>query len=728
MKSSRSSNKLGVIVSIVAIALCVVLITGSTFSLFTGSTDSDIVISAGKIELTADLNDDTFALSSLGVAQPGKTFANGGTATLAGADLTLENVTPGDKAEFDIVVDNDSTVLIQYRITWTITGELAQYLVTNVDNGTSQWAEWAPITDAENTKTHHVSIELPKEVNNDAFNDSAEITFYLEAVQANATGLYSSDAYVSTADGLQAALDAGATEITLNESVELTETLVIPTAPATYSLRSTPATVIDLNGKTITAAASIADSENCALIMNRGNLVITNGTINVENATAIRNHGATANLVLENMTVTQTGSDVPSEWLASAVFTSGGATTVIENGTYTGVSSAVTVATSGGNLTINGGTFTAEKTAARVDSWSYNSVLTINDGTFNSANKALYADGYKYVTVNGGTFNATIDSTYTNIDIKGGTFNVSIKQPGGHQNYYNISGGTFVDDLSVSISNNTKVNHVVTDNGDGTYTVAMTAEEAKEMIAAGETVTLDGVFDFGGETIAIPSGTAIVGGIIKNAHLTSADDNSISFNGVTFAENTVVEAKGDGVLTFVDCTFDVAPAKYNGFSRGAAIIGANQYYTLDLYLEGCTFNYCNGTPDRWNNAIFMWTAVDSCIIKDCTFNGYGYVGIKLMNAVDGAEIVFDGNTFNMSKQGDANWYHNNAVQVMPQHDREMTVKFINNIFTGDYEDGKIVSYVEVMNGGALTNLTFEQNGNTLNGEAVTEDNFAIKAN
>ena len=210
--------------------------------------------------------------------------------------------------------------------------------------------------------------------------------------------------------------------------------------------------------------------------------------------------------------------------------------------------------------------------------------------------------------------------------------------------------------------------------------------------------------------------------------MTSADDNSISFSGVTFAENTVVEAKGDGALNFVDCIFDVAPAKYNGFSRGAAIIGANQYYTLDLYLEGCTFNYCNGTPDRWNNAIFMWTAVDSCIIKNCTFNGYGYVGIKLMNAVDGAEIVFDGNTFNMSKQGDANWYHNNAVQVMPQHDREMTVKFINNIFTGDYEDGKIVSYVEVMNGGVLTNLTFEQNGNTLNGEAVTEDNFAIKAN
>lgn len=57
----------------------------------------------------------------------------------------------------------------------------------------------------------------------------------------------------------------------------------------------------------------------------------------------------------------------------------------------------------------------------------------------------------------------------------------------------------------------------------------------------------------------------------------------------------------------------------------------------------------------------------------------------------------------------------------------MTVKFLNNTFSGDYEDGKFVATIQVMHGGTLTALTFEQSGNTINGEAVTNDNFDINA-
>ena len=168
------------------------------------------------------------------------------------------------------------------------------------------------------------------------------------------------------------------------------------------------------------------------------------------------------------------------------------------------------------------------------------------------------------------------------------------------------------------------------------------------------------------------------------------------------------------------------PSKYSG--RGSAILGENQYYTLDLYLDGCTFNYTPGGEDLWTNAVFMWTGVNKCTIKNCTFNDYGFVAVKLMNAADGAEIVFEGNTFNMSKQGDANWWHNNAIQIVPQHDKVITTKFINNVFNGDFEDGNIIATIEVMHGGTLSNLTFEQSGNTINGAAVTDANFAIKAN
>ena len=252
------------------------------------------------------------------------------------------------------------------------------------------------------------------------------------------------------------------------------------------------------------------------------------------------------------------------------------------------------------------------------------------------------------------------------------------------------------------------------------------ANEAKAAMAAGGDVTLVGTIDMGGETVAIPTGTVITGGTISNVLLTSADDNTVSFKDVKFTDAVTIQAKGDGSLSFVDCEFDIAPKKYSG--RGSAILGENQYYTLDLYLDGCTFNYTPGGEDLWTNAIFMWTGVNKCTIKNCTFNDYGFVAVKLMNAADGAEIVFEGNTFNMSKQGDANWYHNNAIQIVPQHDKVITTKFINNVFNGDFEDGNIIATIEVMHGGTLSNLTFEQSGNTINGAAVTDANFAIKAN
>ena len=253
------------------------------------------------------------------------------------------------------------------------------------------------------------------------------------------------------------------------------------------------------------------------------------------------------------------------------------------------------------------------------------------------------------------------------------------------------------------------------------------ANEAKAALTAGGNVTLLGTIDMNGETIAIADNTTVSGGTLENAHLTAADDYSVSFEGVTFDNKTTVEAKGDGSLSFVDCEFNVTPAKYNGFSRGAAIIGANQYYTLDLYLEGCTFNYTEGSDDKWNSAIFMWSNVDSCIIKNCTFNNYGFMAVKLMNAASGANIVFEGNTFDMCESTADHYYNNNAVQIMPQHDNALTVKFINNTFKGDYRDGTMVASIEVMHGGTLSNLTFEQSGNTINGEAVTDANFAIKA-
>ena len=258
----------------------------------------------------------------------------------------------------------------------------------------------------------------------------------------------------------------------------------------------------------------------------------------------------------------------------------------------------------------------------------------------------------------------------------------------------------------------------------------ITVENADALVKAlqnGGNVTLVGTIDMNGGTVEIPNGTTISGGTVENARLTVADDSGATFKGVTFSDTVSVEAKGDGSLSFVDCKFNVHPQKLNGFSRGAAIIGANQYYELDLHLENCTFNYQyeTGDADLWNAAIFMWSNVDDCVIKNCTFNDYGFVAVKLMNVAEGAEIVLDGNTFNMCEASAANYFNNDAVQIMPQHDNAFSVVCTNNTFNGAYDQNTVVD-IEGMSGLTLTKYTLTQSGNTINDVAATDVNFEIQ--
>ncbi|MEI3521834.1 MAG: hypothetical protein V8Q40_12660 [Anaerosacchariphilus sp.] len=86
-------------------------------------------------------------------------------------------------------------------------------------------------------------------------------------------------------------------------------------------------------------------------------------------------------------------------------------------------------------------------------------------------------------TINGGTFNADKSIFYVNVDtnyiqkiiVTGGTFNVAeggslIEVSSGNaSDYLTITGGTFNVDPTAYVDTNT---YTVTDNGDGTWTVA----------------------------------------------------------------------------------------------------------------------------------------------------------------------------------------------------------------------------------------------------------------
>lgn len=284
---------------------------------------------------------------------------------------------------------------------------------------------------------------------------------------------------------------------------------------------------------------------------------------------------------------------------------------------------------------------------------------------------------------------------------------------------------------------------------DGSYIVVegvRLANNAETLTAAlsneNGNVSLTGTVDMEGKTITVNKDTKISGGTIKNATLQVVDEGSASFEGVAFDAETTIQATGDGALSFKKCTFDVDPKKIDNNSRYSAIVGSNQNNTIDLNLEECTFNYTYNNEDEYNNAIFMWSSVKNVTIKNCKFNNYGFVTVKLMNVAEGANIVFENNEFKMSKKDEANYYYNCAIQIVPQHDNTVSVTLTNNKFTGDYQTGadlqkefgftvdntnSIVCEIAGMNYGfGLTKLTFSQSGNTINGVNATENNFALK--
>ncbi len=105
--------------SIATIAVCLCLIVGSTFALFTSTDAVDVAVTSGKVVVTADL-DTTLKTWSLGEAKANArtdgTFTNGGVAAIEDGVLVIERMTPGDSVEFTIHVKNTSDVAAKYKL------------------------------------------------------------------------------------------------------------------------------------------------------------------------------------------------------------------------------------------------------------------------------------------------------------------------------------------------------------------------------------------------------------------------------------------------------------------------------------------------------------------------------------------------------------------------------------------------------------------------------------
>ena len=707
---NKKNTKRALLTSVLSLAVCGSMLVGTTFAWFTDSVSSvNNVITTGnldvKVEYTLDGEewkdlDGAKDLFQKGLWEPGHTevvalkIKNEGTLALKyAANMNLIDETVGTNKDGEDIVLSD-ILTVSTLLVGTDDRELLPGMGTLTDMTIAKAFEGDGVLYYETTSSFKAGNVLRNDC--DLAPGDTEYIF-VKVDMADTVGNEANAKDKDSVPSIEFGINVMATQFayendsfgndydvnatyTTEDSIKNANGYVVVANDVALKEAKTElkkTATLNLNGKTISATRSYESGMNAAQI---STLAVCNDVTLTGNGTVI-NNGVGYGIVVRD------GGDL-----------------VIENGYYYGTTSAVQV--SEGTLEIKGGHF---EDLSKEDNGHY--LINCIDGN--------YKAGKASVVITGGTFV---------------NWNPAANTSEG-------KGTNFVPD-GYKVVAETKANNDIWYTVEQVVEEVETVESFKSALENGATtVVLKNNVDFEGETVALADGVKIVGGTVNNATFTVADTQTASFEDVEFTGATTVQAQSDGALTFTGCDFNIEPAKLANNSRAAAIIGSNQYNTVDVKLEGCTFNYEASSADTYNMAIFMWSSVKNVEIKNCVFNGYGFVAVKFMNVEEGANIVFEGNTFNMSAKGSANYWYNCAVQIVPQHDKAFTVTFKNNTFTGDYQTRgdladefgfdvndttPVVAEVAVMHYGSLSNVTVNVEGNTLNGEVLTLDNIAVK--
>lgn len=240
------SKKKTLLSAVLAIVLCMSLIAGSTFALFTSESKVNIAVHSGKVEVNAEIkgltlysatteNTDSVAGTIASGNHAGTyyyesvspNFTNGGTAVLSDENgtLTLDRVTPGDKVNFNVGIANESNVNIKYRVIVNVTSGLKLFnaLKVKIDGtsltGVSRTGAWTSLAANGNISDIPVEIYLPIEAGNEYQNLSTAMTISVEAVQSNA----------KTVDGALTAEVAAVAEEKTEVNTETNETAAATT-------------------------------------------------------------------------------------------------------------------------------------------------------------------------------------------------------------------------------------------------------------------------------------------------------------------------------------------------------------------------------------------------------------------------------------------------------------------------------------------------------------------
>ena len=181
----QNTSKRNVIVSaLLVIAMCVSLMAGATFALFTSESKVNVAVTSGKVKVTATASE----------PQVGTTLSNpsGFSATATGNEIVFDKIMPGDYATFTITIHNESDVAVQYRtvIAKETDDGLFAGLTVEIDgvtyDGATKRTEWTRMEVGCDDITVSVKVSLPKDAGNAYQEKSCSFSYKVEAVQGNA--------------------------------------------------------------------------------------------------------------------------------------------------------------------------------------------------------------------------------------------------------------------------------------------------------------------------------------------------------------------------------------------------------------------------------------------------------------------------------------------------------------------------------------------------------------
>lgn len=190
---NKNIKRKAIISSLLIIVLCLSLLTGATFAIFTSESKVNISVSSGKVELLATVDTESVYTKSLNEEyQSGTEHFYEGAASLIDNKLTLDNLVPGDAIKFNIIIKNNSTASIKYRtvIEKIDDNGLFAGLTVKIDNskyrGNKIVSNYKMLEVNSNDFVITVEIELPEEAGNSYQGKKCEIAYVVEAIQGNA--------------------------------------------------------------------------------------------------------------------------------------------------------------------------------------------------------------------------------------------------------------------------------------------------------------------------------------------------------------------------------------------------------------------------------------------------------------------------------------------------------------------------------------------------------------